>query len=48
MTLGVVRRRRRLHRPPSNVLAYTAALFTSGVRVYERTTFTGLAAGREL
>jgi sarcosine oxidase subunit beta len=28
--------------PPRNVLAYTAALFTSGVRVLERTAFTGL------
>lgn len=28
--------------PPANVLAYTAALVTSGVRVHERTTFTGL------
>ena len=28
--------------PPRNVLAYTAALFTSGVRVCERTAFTGL------
>jgi sarcosine oxidase subunit beta len=28
--------------PPRNVLAYTAALFTSGVRVHERTAFTGL------
>lgn len=28
--------------PPRNVLAYTAALFTAGVRVCERTTFTGL------
>ncbi|MGZ4501397.1 MAG: NAD(P)/FAD-dependent oxidoreductase [Nocardioidaceae bacterium] len=28
--------------PPCNVLAYTAALFTSGVRVCERTAFTGL------
>lgn len=30
--------------PPTNVLAYTAALVTSGVRVHERTTFTGLTA----
>ncbi len=29
--------------PPRNVLAYTAALFTSGVDVRERTEFTGLA-----
>jgi sarcosine oxidase subunit beta len=29
--------------PPRNVLAYTAALFTAGVRVCERTTFTGVA-----
>jgi sarcosine oxidase subunit beta len=29
--------------PPRNVLAYTAALFTSGVDVRERTAFTGLA-----
>ncbi|WP_151083536.1 NAD(P)/FAD-dependent oxidoreductase [Nocardioides cynanchi] len=29
--------------PPRNVLAYTAALFTAGVRVCERTPFTGLA-----
>jgi sarcosine oxidase subunit beta len=28
--------------PPLNVLAYTAALFTAGVRVAERTEFTGL------
>jgi sarcosine oxidase subunit beta len=28
--------------PPRNVLAYTAALFTSGVKVCERTAFTGL------
>jgi sarcosine oxidase subunit beta len=28
--------------PPCNVLAYTAALFTSGVQVRERTAFTGL------
>src|SRR4051794_31583423 len=28
--------------PPRNVLAYTAALFTAGVRVCERTAFTGL------
>ena len=28
--------------PPRNVLAYTAALFTAGVRVCERTSFTGL------
>jgi len=28
--------------PPRNVLAYTAALFTAGVRVCERTMFTGL------
>ena len=28
--------------PPRNVLAYTAALFTAGVQVYERTAFTGL------
>jgi sarcosine oxidase subunit beta len=28
--------------PPRNVLAYTAALFTSGVEVHERTEFTGL------
>jgi sarcosine oxidase subunit beta len=28
--------------PPRNVLAYTAALFTAGVRVLERTAFTGL------
>jgi sarcosine oxidase subunit beta len=28
--------------PPRNVLAYTTALFTSGVRVLERTAFTGL------
>ena len=28
--------------PPRNVLAYTAALFTSGVEVLERTAFTGL------
>ncbi len=34
--------------PPRNVLAYTAALFLAGVRVCERTAFTGLAveAGR--
>ncbi|MGA8248323.1 MAG: FAD-binding oxidoreductase [Nocardioides sp.] len=34
--------------PPRNVLAYTAALFMAGVRVCERTSFTGLAlsAGR--
>ena len=31
--------------PPRNVLAYTAALFGAGVRVRERTAFTGLAAG---
>lgn len=29
--------------PPRNVLAYTAALFTAGVHVCERTAFTGLA-----
>jgi sarcosine oxidase subunit beta len=29
--------------PPRNVLAYTAALFTAGVEVVERTSFTGLA-----
>ena len=29
--------------PPRNVLAYTAALFTAGVDVRERTAFTGLA-----
>jgi sarcosine oxidase subunit beta len=29
--------------PPRNVLAYTAALFTAGVRVCERTAFTGVA-----
>jgi len=28
--------------PPSNVLAYTAALFTAGVEVHEHTEFTGL------
>jgi sarcosine oxidase subunit beta len=28
--------------PPRNVLAYTAALFSAGVRVWERTAFTGL------
>jgi sarcosine oxidase subunit beta len=28
--------------PPRNVLAYTAALFAAGVRVCERTTFTGM------
>ena len=28
--------------PPRNVLAYTAALFTAGVEVFERTAFTGL------
>lgn len=28
--------------PPRNVLAYTAALFTAGVEINERTTFTGL------
>jgi sarcosine oxidase subunit beta len=28
--------------PPSNVLAYTAALATSGVEVHERTAFTGI------
>jgi sarcosine oxidase, subunit beta len=28
--------------PPRNVLAYTAALFTAGVKVCERTAFTGL------
>ena len=28
--------------PPRNVLAYTAALFTAGVRVCEQTAFTGL------
>jgi sarcosine oxidase subunit beta len=28
---------------PSNVLAYTAALFTAGVEVFERTAFTGMA-----
>ena len=28
--------------PPTNVLAYTAALVTSHVRVHEHTTFTGL------
>lgn len=28
--------------PPSNVLAYTAALFTAGVEVFEHTEFTGL------
>ncbi|MEP6666325.1 MAG: FAD-binding oxidoreductase [Nocardioidaceae bacterium] len=28
--------------PPSNVLAYTAALFTAGVEVHERTAFTGM------
>jgi sarcosine oxidase subunit beta len=34
--------------PPRNVLAYTAALVTAGVRVHERTAFTGLLveAGR--
>ena len=32
--------------PPRNVLAYTAALFTSGVRVLEHTAFTGLLARR--
>ncbi|MGH3365731.1 MAG: NAD(P)/FAD-dependent oxidoreductase [Nocardioidaceae bacterium] len=31
--------------PHMNVLAYTAALFTVGVHVAERTTFTGLAVG---
>ncbi|MFT4009849.1 MAG: FAD-binding oxidoreductase [Nocardioidaceae bacterium] len=30
--------------PPMNVLAYTTALFTSGVRVVERTAFTALRA----
>jgi sarcosine oxidase, subunit beta len=36
--------------PPRNVLAYTTALFTSGVRVLERTAFTGLlsAGGRTI
>jgi sarcosine oxidase subunit beta len=33
--------------PPSNVLAYTAALFTSGVEVFERTVFTGLVTSGE-
>jgi sarcosine oxidase, subunit beta len=28
--------------PPTNVVAYTAALFTSGVEVFEHTAFTGL------
>ena len=28
--------------PPRNVLAYTAALFTAGVEVRERTAMTGL------
>jgi len=28
--------------PPTNVLAYTAALFTAGVEVFEHTAFTGL------
>jgi sarcosine oxidase subunit beta len=28
--------------PPRNVLAYTAAMFTAGVEINERTTFTGL------
>jgi sarcosine oxidase subunit beta len=31
--------------PPRNVLAYTAALFTAGVGVCERTAFTGLVVG---
>ena len=31
--------------PPRNVIAYTAALFTAGVEVNERTTFTGLITG---
>jgi sarcosine oxidase subunit beta len=31
--------------PPRNVLAYTTALFTSGVEVLERTAFTGLRQG---
>jgi sarcosine oxidase subunit beta len=30
--------------PPSNVLAYTTALFTAGVEVCERTAFTGLTS----
>src|SRR6478736_1117314 len=30
--------------PPRNVLAYTAALFTAGVQVRERTAFTGLTS----
>src|SRR4051794_11522439 len=33
--------------PPMNVLAYTTALFTSGVRVLERTTCTGLRTGAD-
>jgi sarcosine oxidase subunit beta len=34
--------------PPSNVLAYTAALFTAGVEVFEHTAFTGfdVSSGR--
>lgn len=32
--------------PARNVLAYTVALFTAGVEVHERTTFTGLRAER--
>jgi len=32
--------------PPRNVLAYTAALFTAGVRICERTAFTGLLVER--
>ena len=32
--------------PPSNVLAYTTALFTAGVEVFERTAYTGYAAAR--
>lgn len=31
--------------PPSNVLAYTAALFTAGVEVFERTAYLGCTAG---
>jgi sarcosine oxidase, subunit beta len=33
--------------PPRNVLAYTAALFTAGVEVNERTTFTALDTKRD-
>ena len=33
--------------PPSNVLAYTTALFTAGVEVFEHTSFEGLTSPME-